>query len=57
MSVPLAQVESLMSFLKSEVENEERITIAIRGFNLEGSASGAKSQKMSPAAAARELFL
>jgi hypothetical protein len=31
--------------LEESVENEERITMAIRGFNLEGSASGAKSQK------------
>ena len=30
-----ARLESLMSFLKSEVENEERINMAIRGFSLE----------------------
>jgi len=39
------RLESLMSFLKSEVENEERINMAIRGFSLEGSARGAKPQK------------
>jgi hypothetical protein len=39
------RLESLMGFLKSEVENEERITMAIRGFSLEGSTSGANSQK------------
>jgi hypothetical protein len=35
----------LMGFSKSEVENEERINIAIRGFDLEGSARGAKPLK------------
>jgi len=40
------RLESLMSFLTSEVETEERITMAIRGFSLQGSASGAKSQRM-----------
>jgi hypothetical protein len=39
------RLESLMSFLKNEVENEERINMAIRGFNLEGSTRGAKPQK------------
>jgi len=34
-----------MSFLKSEEESEERINMAIRGFSLEGSARGGKSQK------------
>jgi len=40
------RLETLMSFLKSEVESEERINVAIRGFSLEGSTRGAKSQKM-----------
>jgi hypothetical protein len=39
------RLESLMGFLKSEVENEERVTMAIRGFSLGGDI-GAKSQKM-----------
>jgi len=39
------RLESLTSFLKSAVENEERINMAIRGFSLEGSARGAKLQK------------
>jgi len=34
-----------MSFLKSEVKNEERINMEIRGFNLEGSSKGARTQK------------
>jgi len=34
-----------MSFLKSEVENAERINMAIRGFNLDGIVKCAKPQK------------
>jgi hypothetical protein len=40
-----ALLESMMSFLKSEVENEERISMAIEGFSLEGSVRGVKPPK------------
>ena len=39
------RLKSLMSFLKSEVENEDRINMAIRGYRLEGSAKNAKPQR------------
>jgi hypothetical protein len=55
-SVTLAQVESLMSFLKSEAENEERINMAIRGFNLEGSSKGARPQKTESASHSRRAI-
>lgn len=56
MSVTLDQAESLMSFLKSEVENEERISMAIQGFSLEGSVRGAKPQKMESASRSRRAI-
>ena len=50
------RLESLMSFLKSKVENEERINMAIRGFSLEGSAWGAKPQKMESGSRSRRAI-
>ena len=39
-------LDSLMSFLKNEVEGEERITMAIQGFSFENNVRGTKPQKM-----------
>jgi len=40
------RLDSLMSFLKNEVESEERITMAIQGFSLGNNIRGTKLQKM-----------
>ena len=40
------RLDSLMSFLKNEVESEERITMAIQGFSFGNNIRGMKSQKM-----------
>ena len=45
-----------MSFLKSEVENEERIDMTIRGFNLEGSGKCARPQKTESASHSRRTI-
>jgi len=39
-------LDSLMSFLKKEVESEERITVAIQGFSLGNNIRGMKLQRM-----------
>ena len=40
------KLDSLMSFLKNEVESEERITMAIEGFSFGNNIRGTKPQKM-----------
>ena len=40
------RLDSLMSFLKNEVESKERITMAIQGFSLGNNIRGIKLQKM-----------
>ena len=50
------RLESLMSFLKSEVENE-RINMAIQGFNLEGSGKVARPRKTESASHGRRAIL
>ena len=40
------RLDSLMSFLKNEVESEERITMAIQGFSFGNNIRGMKPQKM-----------
>jgi len=40
------RLDSLMSFLKNEVENEERITMAIQGLGFGNNIRGTKPQKM-----------
>jgi hypothetical protein len=40
------RLDSLMSFLKNEVESEERITMAIQGFSLGNNIRGMKPQRM-----------
>jgi hypothetical protein len=45
-----------MSFLKSEVQNEERINMAVQGFNLEESIKGAKPQKTGSASLNRRAI-
>jgi hypothetical protein len=40
------KLDSLMSFLKNEVESEERIPMAVQGFSFENNIRGMKLQKM-----------
>lgn len=49
-----SRLENLMQFLKTEVENEERITLAMKGFSVKENIKVLKSKREQPTAA--ELF-
>jgi hypothetical protein len=44
-----------MSFLKKEVESEERITMAFQGFSFGNSIRGTKPQKMEPSSSNKNI--
>jgi hypothetical protein len=51
------RLESLMSFLKNEVESEERITMAIQGFSFGNNGRGMKPQKMESSSSNKNVVL
>ena len=51
------RLDSLMSFLKNEVESEESITMAIQGFSFGNNIRGMKPQKMETSSSNKNIHI